>query len=89
MHLGYEEIKEGRKVIAIKFVFKKTRITKRYNQHTGIAKNFYEKPKPQIKKQKSNADVLEGQLAFKDINKDAKPMKNVLSNLLSKLTGKE
>lgn len=89
IHLGYEEIKEGRKVIAIKFVFKKTRITKRYNKHTGIAKNFYKKPKPLIKKQKSNADVLEGQLAFKDISKDAKTMKNILSNLFSKFTSKD
>lgn len=89
LNLGYEEIKEGRKVIAIKFVFRKTKVTKRYNQYTGIAKNVYEKPKPQIKKQKSDTDTLEGQLAFKDINKDAKPMKNVLSNLFSKFTSKE
>ena len=40
MNLGYEEIKEGRKVIAVKFVFKKTRIHKVTNQKTGIKKNF-------------------------------------------------
>lgn len=86
MNLGYEEIKEGRKVIAIKFVFKKTRITKRYNQYKGIAKNVYEKPKLLIKKGKS-ADTLEGQLAFKD--KNAKPIQNIVSSLFSKITGKE
>jgi len=90
MHLGYEEIKEGRKVAAVKFVFKKTRITKRYNQHTGIAKNFYEKPKALVKKKKSgDSNVLEGQLSFKCTKKEAKPIKNVLSNLFSKFTNKD
>ena len=89
INLGYEEIKEGRKVVAIKFVFKKTRITKRYNQRTGIAKNVYEKPMAQTKKKKpDNSNVLEGQLSFKDTKKEAKPIKNVLSNLFSKFTNK-
>ena len=44
MNLGYEEIKEGRKVIAVKFVFKKTRIHKVINQKTGIEKNLYITP---------------------------------------------
>jgi len=90
MNLGYEEIKEGRKVVAIKFVFKKTRVTKRYNQHTGIAKNFYKKPKALVKKKKSgDSNVLEGQLSFKGTKKEAKPIKNVLSNLFSKFTNKD
>ena len=38
MNLGYEEIKEGRKVVAVKFVFKKTKIHKVTNQRTGIEK---------------------------------------------------
>jgi len=90
IHLGYEEIKEGRKVIAIKFVFKKTRITKRYNQHTGIAKNVYEKPKALTKRKKpDNSNILEGQLSFKDSKKEAKLIKNVLSSLFSKFTNKD
>jgi len=89
IHLGFEEIKGGRKVVAVKFVFKKTRITKRYNQHTGIAKNVYEKPKALTKKKKpDNSNALEGQLSFKNTKKEAKPIKNVLSNLFSKFTKK-
>jgi plasmid replication initiation protein len=87
MNLGYEEIKEGRKVIAIKFVFRKTKITKRYNQHTGVAKNVYEKPKLQNKGKKSISDVLDGQLSFE--NKNTKPIQNIVSSLFSKITRKE
>jgi len=90
LNLGYEEIKEGRKVAAVKFLFKKTRITKRYNQHTGIAKNVYEKPKALTKKKKlDNSNVLEGQLSFKGIKKESKLIKNVLSSLFSKFTNKD
>ena len=49
MNLGYEEIKEKRKVVAIKFVFKKTRVRKVVNQKTGIEKNLYIKPEAQTK----------------------------------------
>lgn len=87
IHLGYEEIKEGRRVIAIKFVFKKTRITKRYNQHTGISKNIYEKPKLQNKGKKSKSNILDGQLSFED--KNTKPIQNIVSSLFSKLTNKK
>ena len=54
MNLGYEEIKEGRKVVAVKFVFKKTKIHKVTNQRTGIEKNIYVKPKKQNKKSKES-----------------------------------
>ena len=69
MNLGYEELKEKRKVVAIKFVFKKTRVHKVVNQKTGIAKNLYIKPEAQTKKNQqrnktNNSGVLEGQLAF-------------------------
>jgi len=89
MNLGYEEIKERRRVIAIKFVFKKTRIHKVINQKTGVEKNFYVKPEPKIKKKvkaKSTIipDVLEGQLAFADIKKEPQPVKNILSKVLRK-----
>ena len=90
MGLRFEEIKRGRKVVAVKFIFKKTRVTKRYNQHTGIAKNVYEKPKALTKQKKhDNSNVLEEQLSFKDTKKEAKPIKNVLSSLFSKFTNKD
>lgn len=87
INLRYEEIKEGRKVVAVKFAFKKTRVTKRYNQYTGIAKNVYEKPKLQNKDKESKSDVMDGQLSFED--KNTKPIQNIVSSLFSKITRKE
>ena len=89
MNLGYEEMKEGRKVVAIKFVFKKTRIHKVVNPKTGIEKNLYIKPKKQNKKNKqrnktNDSNILEAQLAFTQIKKDPKPVKNILSKVLNK-----
>jgi plasmid replication initiation protein len=87
LNLGFEEIKEGRKVVAVKFVFKKTRIHKIIDQKTGVERNFYEKPVPQNKKAKTiNSDVLEEQLAFTDLKKEAQPIQNILSKVLKKLT---
>ena len=90
MNLGYEELKEKRKVVAIKFVFKKTRVHKVINQKTGIAKNLYIKPEPQTKKNKqrnktNDSDILEGQLAFTDVKKDLQPIQNVLPKVLNKM----
>ncbi len=90
MNLGYEELKEKRKVVAIKFVFNKTRVHKIVNQKTGIAKNLYIKPEAQTKKnQQRNKDndypVLEGQLSFTDVKKDLQPIQNVLPKVLNKM----
>lgn len=89
MNLGYEEIKEGRKVIAVKFIFKKTRIHKVVNQKTGIEKNLYIKPEAQTKKNQhrnkaNDSDVLEGQLAFTDMQKKLQPIQNILPKVLDK-----
>jgi plasmid replication initiation protein len=85
LNLGYEELKEGRKVVAIKFVFTKTRIHKVTNPKTGIEKNYYIKPKQKKKISKpSNPDVLEVQLAFTEIKKEPKPIQSILSKVLSK-----
>ena len=90
MNLGYEEIKEGRRVIAVKFVFKKTNIHRVTNQKTGIEKNFYIKPESQVKKkgkiESTSPDVLEGQLTLTDFKKEPKPVKNVLASLFEKFT---
>jgi len=92
MNLGFEEIKEGRKVVAVKFIFKKTRIHKVIDQKTGVEKNFYEKPEPSLRRKKNkkvkqiNSDVLEGQLAFEDLKKESQPMQNILSKILKKFT---
>lgn len=92
MDLRFEEIKEGRKVVAVKFLFKKTLVHKVTNQKTGIEKNFYEKPALNLKGRKNkkikqiNSDVLEGQLAFEDLKNEAQPVQNILSKILKKFT---
>lgn len=85
MNLGYEEIKEGRKVIAVKFVFKKTRIHKVISQKTGIEKNLYIKPKKVKKDDKTQLQgILDGQMSFDKIKKEPKPIRNILSKVLNK-----
>lgn len=89
LNLGYEEIKEGRKVIAVKFVFKKTRIHKVTNQKTGVEKNFYIKPKQKTKKEtKQIANpklaILEGQMSFQEIKKEPQPIQSIFSKVLNK-----
>jgi plasmid replication initiation protein len=84
MNLRFEEIKEGRKVVAVKFFFKKTLVHKVTNQKTGIEKNVYVKPKARIKKKQSIPEVIEGQLSFDDLKDDPKSMKNVMSSLLTR-----
>ena len=89
MNLKYEEIKEGRKVVAVKFVFKKTKIHKVTNQRTGVEKNLYVKPKKQTKKSKESKkdypkDVLEGQMSLDETKKEPKAIKNTLSKLFDK-----
>ena len=80
MNLGYEELKEGRKVVAIKFIFKKTRIHKVVNQKTGVEKNLYIKPK----KQNEKVNILEGQRSFNEIEKGPQSIKNTLSKIFDK-----
>lgn len=81
MNLGYDEIKEGRKVIAVKFVFNKTRVYKAVNRRTGVTKNIYVKSKKQtqkIQKAKDFSKVLENQTI------KPKPIKDVLSKMFYK-----
>ena len=92
MDLRFEEEKEGRRVVAVKFFFKKTLVHKVTNQKTGVSKNVYQKPKPLVKSKKSsvkqpNTDILEGQISFNDlkINDNAKPMNGVITSLLAKI----
>lgn len=50
MNLTFEEIKEGRKVVAIKFLFNKTEVNQVANRITGKIRNVYNKPKAKILK---------------------------------------
>ena len=90
--LRFEEEKKGRKVVGVKFFFKKTLVHKVTNQKTGISKNVYQKPKLLVKNKKGkvkqiNSDILEGQLSFNDLKtKDkAKPMNSIITSLLAKI----
>ncbi len=49
--LRFKEIKEGRKVVAVRFEFKPTFIKKSVNPHTGKELNIYIKPKQKVKKE--------------------------------------
>jgi len=89
MELRFEELKEGRKVVAVKFYFKKTVVTKVTNQKTGKVTNIYSKPKTQINIRKniinnSLQKTLDTQLSFDDLKSETKPMKNILSSLFEK-----
>lgn len=94
MDLRFEELKEGRKVVAVKFFFKKTIVTQVANQKTGKTTNIYGKPKfqPSVRKKAnknalpSSSDILDSQLSFKDLKTEAKPINKILSSILSKFT---
>jgi plasmid replication initiation protein len=94
MNLRFEELKEGRKIVAVKFFFKQTIVTQVTNQKTGKTTNIYKKPKTQTSVRKklkqgslsSPPDVLEGQLSFVELKPEAKPIKSIFSSFLSKFT---
>lgn len=79
--LNFQEIKEGRKVVAIKFTFNKTKIAKRYKQD-GTYTNEYIKPKTKIKYPDI---VLDGQMSFEDKQQKQGQIGNAASNLLQNL----
>jgi plasmid replication initiation protein len=79
--LDFQEIKEGRKVAAIKFTFKKTKIAKRYRQD-GTYTNEYIKPK---EKSKYPDIVLEGQLSFEEKTQNQEQAGNAASNIIKNL----
>jgi plasmid replication initiation protein len=92
MDLRFEEEKEGRKVVAVKFFFKKTFIHKVTDRKTGKTKNVYQKPKLLVKNKKNkvkqkDCGILEGQITFDDLKDTdtAKPVKSLVSSILSKL----
>jgi plasmid replication initiation protein len=90
--LRFEEEKKGRKVVAVKFFFKKTLVHNVTNK-AGKSKNVYQKPKLLVKNKKGkikqiNSDILlEGQISFDDLktNDNAKPMNSVITSLLTKI----
>jgi len=96
MGLTYEEIKEGRKVVAISFKFKKTIVFERVNQKTGIAKKYYKKPeqiknskrKTSIKNSESYKNLPEEQFDFKNKLQNKKKVGNFANGIIQKLANK-
>ena len=92
MGVRFEEQKEGRKVVAVKFFFKQAIVTQVTNQKTGKTTNIYSKPKSQPSTRKkenqdglpSSSDVLDGQLSFNNLKTEAKPIKSILSSFFAK-----
>jgi plasmid replication initiation protein len=89
MGLDFEEIKEGRKVTAIKFFFRKALTKQVTNKKTGNATTIYEKPKIKQKVTRKKLENLQSSDIVKQIpivekSQEAKPIKNILSAILSK-----
>jgi plasmid replication initiation protein len=98
MDLKFEEKKEGRKVVAVKFFFKPTVVMQVTNQKTGKTTNLYKKPKAKIavnqKIEKDSAKKLpsileDDQLSFTELKEEPKTIKSILSSMFSKFTSKK
>ena len=97
MNLRFEEEKEGRKVVAVKFSFKPTIVTQVTNQKTGKTTNIYKKPKAIIavgqkvtqESAKRIPDALEELLSFNEVKEEPKTIKSVLSSMFSKFTSQK
>lgn len=61
MDLTFIELKEGRKVVAIRFEFKKTHIRKAIDLETGNERNIYIKPKQKKPKPKEKKETQKNQ----------------------------
>ena len=87
IELRFEELKDSRNGVPVKFFFKQTIVRQVINQKTGKKINIYSKPKiqPNLRK-KANQDssvispnIIEDQLDFNDVTSEAKPIKNKYS----------
>ncbi len=96
MNLTFDEIKTGRKVVAIKFLFKQTHVIKRLDQN-GRVHNEYIKPKakiklPKPKSAKHTENIFPLIDATPEIPKtETEPMqaKNIFMSLLDKMKAKQ
>jgi plasmid replication initiation protein len=77
--LSFEEIKQSRKVTAVKFTFKKTMVIKGKNPKTGLDQNLYNKPEAKIKVAKGVTST---------ISTPEKSIKQLFLGLLPKLKPK-
>lgn len=92
MDLRFEEIKEGRKVVVVKFFFKKTKV-KEITDKLGNTRSIFEKPKLNKMKleQKTKAKVLVDQPPLFDdqVKCPEKPKDKTLLSVVLKFLGKK
>lgn len=78
MGLRFEEIKQGRKVEALKFTFKKAIVTTKINQITGLKQSIYDKPKTKKVLAKGRVKEVTQSLPEKSLG-------TIFSNMLRKI----
>ena len=96
MNLTFEEIKTGRKIVAIKFLFKQTQIIKRLDQN-GQVHNEYIKPKAKIKLPKPKpvkhtknfAQLIDATPEIQNTETEPMQAKNIFMSLLDKMKSKQ
>ena len=98
MNLTFEEIKTGRKIVAVKFLFKQTQVIKRLDKN-GQVHNEYIKPKakakikpPKPKSVKHTKNIVQQSDSTPELLKtETEPMqaKNIFMSLLDKMKSKQ
>ena len=95
MDLKFEEIKKGRKIIAVKFLFKQTQVIKRLDQN-GQVHNKYIKPEAKIKLLKPKSvkptkkivQLIDSTPELPKIETEQIQPKNIFMSLLDKMKSK-
>ncbi len=95
MNLTFEEIKTGRKIVAVKFLFKQTQVIQRLDKN-GQVHNEYIKPKAKIKPPKPKSvkhtkNIVQQSDSTPELLKtETEPMqaKNIFMSLLDKMKSK-
>ena len=89
--LNFKEIKEGRKVVAVKFFFKKAVSHEVINQKTGVARKIYISPKKpkeskkiSIKQNAETFDFIKENGSNNSKENEPKSISSILSSMLSK-----
>lgn len=90
MNLRFEELKEGRKVVSIKFFFRPTIVNQVTNHKTGRTTNIYKKPNALVGNKNDKIkliNTLEDKLSLESnlIKDDPLSIKSRLSSLFTKL----
>jgi plasmid replication initiation protein len=96
MNLTFEEIKTGRKIVAVKFLFKQTHVIKRLDQN-GKVHNEYIKPKAKIKLPKPKpvkhtknfAHLIDATPEIPNTETEPVQAKNIFMSLLDKMKSKQ